>query len=138
MFIVLLLTLSSFVWSDVQTLKVKITDLKSSDGHILYLLFKGESGFPDDESKSERQGKIPASEAGKGIIFDNLSPGDYALSVIHDENDNDKLDTNFMGIPKEGFGFSNNPRIMFGPPSFEKCLFKVPESSTLTIELKHF
>lgn len=138
MYLFLLFTLCSYAWSDVHTLNVKITELNSRNGHILYLLFKSEKGFPDDESKSVRQGKIPASEIENGINFEDLSAGEYALSVIHDENDNDKLDTNFMGIPKEGFGFSKNPRIMFGPPSFEKCSFKVPESSTLTIELKHF
>ena len=68
----------------------------------------------------------------------DLAPGKYAISIIHDENNNDKLDTNFIGIPKEGFGFSNNPRIMFGPPSFEKASFEINQAHVILIEMKYF
>jgi len=58
------------------------------------------------------------------VRFRNLPSGDYALSIIHDENANGKLDT-FAGIPREGFGFSGNPRIRFGPPKFDEARFTV-------------
>lgn len=56
------------------------------------------------------------------IAFDGLPHGDYAFAVIHDENGNNKLDT-MLGIPKEGFGFSRNPAITFGPPRFTAARF---------------
>jgi uncharacterized protein (DUF2141 family) len=63
---------------------------------------------------------IPASA--NSLHFDGLPPGGYALAVIHDENGNKKLDT-FAGIPREGFGFSRNPPISFGPPRFAAARF---------------
>lgn len=57
------------------------------------------------------------------VRFDALPVGGYAVAVIHDENGNAKLDT-FAGIPREGFGFSNNPAIRFGPPRFAAARFR--------------
>jgi uncharacterized protein (DUF2141 family) len=58
------------------------------------------------------------------IRFDDLAPGTYALAAIHDENGNARLDTLF-GMPREGFGFSRNPPIGFGPPRFARAEFRV-------------
>ncbi|MGJ3648580.1 DUF2141 domain-containing protein [Sphingomonas sp. GlSt437] len=65
---------------------------------------------------------VPASDT--GIEIDGLPHGDYAAAVIHDENSNNRLDT-FMGIPREGFGFSRNPPIHFGPPRFTAARFTI-------------
>jgi len=53
------------------------------------------------------------------------APGFYAVSVFHDENMNQKLDKNFVGVPKEGYGASNNPKKKMGPPSFEETKFQL-------------
>jgi uncharacterized protein (DUF2141 family) len=135
-FLLLGLTLSS--WSQTFPLAVKVENFKNAKGHVLYILFNGKTGFPDDPKQSFRQGKIPSEEAARGFQISDIPAGDYALSLIHDENDNDKLDTNFIGIPKEGFGFSNNPKIRFGAPGFEKCRFEVKGAEQIKIELKHF
>lgn len=119
-------------------LEIKIKDMTSEKGHILYLVFKGDEGFPDKPEKSVKQGKVSALDGKSGFILKDLEKGDYAVSVIHDENDNDKLDTNFLGIPLEGVGFSNNPKLYFGAPSFKKCEFKLDENKSLEINLKHF
>lgn len=66
---------------------------------------------------------LPAGQAA-AIRLSGLAPGTYALSVIHDENANGRLDR-FMAIPREGFGFSRNPRIRMGPPRFEEVRFEV-------------
>lgn len=58
-----------------------------------------------------------------------LIPGVYAAAIYHDENDNDVLDTNFIGIPKEGYGFSNNPKLFLGAPSFEEAGFIVGDAT---------
>jgi uncharacterized protein (DUF2141 family) len=66
---------------------------------------------------------VAAAQAGS-IRLGGVAPGRYALAVIHDENGNGRLDK-FMGIPREGFGFSRNPRIRMGPPRFDEVRFDV-------------
>jgi len=58
------------------------------------------------------------------VRFQGLAPGTYALGVIHDEDNNGRLNT-FVGIPREGFGFSRNPRLRMGPPRYEDVRFTV-------------
>jgi uncharacterized protein (DUF2141 family) len=71
-------------------------------------------------------------------VFNNLSPGKYAIRVYHDENRNKKMDFNWMGIPKEGYGFSGNPKITFGPPDFEKFLFQIDADKKIIINMIYF
>ena len=59
------------------------------------------------------------------FVFDNVEPGEYALTVLHDENGNGKLDTNLLGMPKEGYGVSNNAFRRFGPPRFREAKITV-------------
>ncbi len=120
------------------TLKVNVTNLRNDKGTIKYLVFNNEKGFPDILKHSLKSGTILATETEKGIVLENLEAGSYSVSVIHDENNNDKLDTNFLGMPKEGFGFSNNPTIYFGPPSFNKSKVELEKDSEITIKLKYF
>jgi uncharacterized protein (DUF2141 family) len=79
---------------------------------------------------------VPAASAGHIRIRD-VPPGDYAVSVIHDENGNGRLDK-FVGIPREGFGFSRNPRMRMGPPRFDECRVSVPAAGAReTIRMKY-
>jgi uncharacterized protein (DUF2141 family) len=67
-----------------------------------------------------------------------VPPGDYALLVLHDENGNNKVDT-MLGIPREGVGFSRNPRLMFGPPRFEAVRIHIPAGASETdVKLQYF
>lgn len=118
-------------------LKLNFKNLRNTKATIKYLVFTGSTGFPDDPSNAIKQGSFEASKASEGITLE-LGAGTYAISFIHDENNNNKLDTNFMGIPKEGFGFSSNPYIFFGPPSFKKASFELTENQTLSIEMRYF
>lgn len=113
---------------------VQLKDIRNTKGSIHYLLFNSEKGYPDDESKGFRKGSVKADE--EKFSIPDLPPGEYALSVIHDENDNGKLDT-FLGIPKEGFGFSNNPKVYFGPPSFKKSKFKLESDEKIILKMKY-
>lgn len=118
---------------------VLFDSLSSDRGEILYLLFSSKKGFPDKDRHCLRSGKISVIEAKKyGLVLSGLSKGDYALSVFHDENKNGKLDTNFLGIPKEGFAFSSNPTIYFGPPTFEKAKFQIEMNRTIKLEFIYF
>lgn len=72
------------------------------------------------------------------VRFDSLPPGPKAVRLFHDENENADLDTNFFGIPSEGYGFSNNPRSRFGAPSFEDQLFEHRVDTTIAISLVYW
>jgi len=65
------------------------------------------------------------------VVFNDLAPGNYAASVFHDVNKNGELDTNWIGIPKEAYGFSNNARGTMGPPDYEDCVFQVNSKSVI-------
>ena len=100
-----------------ETVKVTIEHNPSKKGNILIAVFNDPGEFPD--KKSILRKIIPSELGGSTTINLDLPQGDYAMSVFLDENGNNKLDTNLLGIPKELFGFSNNPRILTGPPSFQ-------------------
>ena len=102
-------------------LSVEMSNLRSHKGMVRVCLTADPTNFPaciDDAQAVTRS--IPASTT--SVRFDGLARGDYAVAVIHDENNNRKLDT-FAGIPREGFGFSRNPPVTFGPPRFAAARF---------------
>ena len=76
-----------------------------------------------DKDPLSRKLAVPVAQA-RAIHFENVPPGNYAIALIHDENSNNKMDTSF-GLPREGFGFSRNPVIRFGPPKFAEAQFAV-------------
>jgi uncharacterized protein (DUF2141 family) len=111
-------------------LKIEIAKLKNSNGQIFLQLF--------DENQSKIKGIYGKINNNKcEILIDNLKAGKYAFRFFHDENNNGKLDTNWMGIPNEGYGFSNNPSAAFGPPSFEKWIFELKSDKEMTCTAKY-
>lgn len=117
------------------SLVVNVNNIKSQKGSIRVGLFSNEKDF----LKNAVEGKVVKISGGEmTIVFENLKPGDYALSVIHDENENGELDSNAIGIPKEGFAFGNNSMGTFGPPSFEKAKVEVRDQPVKqVIKLKY-
>jgi uncharacterized protein (DUF2141 family) len=105
----------------VSELSIDVTNLRSDRGMIRLCLTLDPANFPGcvDNSRAVTR-SVPA--ATREIRLEGLPQGDYAAAVIHDENGNKKLDT-FAGIPREGFGFSRNPPITFGPPRFAAARF---------------
>jgi uncharacterized protein (DUF2141 family) len=102
-------------------LTVTVTNVKDGTGNVRVGLFTEKGKF----LKETYQGKtVPAANNQVVVVFENIPSGKYAISVIHDENGNGELDSNFMGIPKEGFGFGNDAMGMFGPPSFEDAIIQ--------------
>ena len=102
-------------------LRIEVVNVRNLEGNILIGLFDDEKNFLKNAFRSEI---VQASANKVLVLIKDLPPGDYALSVVHDENKNEKLDTNFLGIPKEGFGFGNNAMGNFGPPSFDKAMIR--------------
>jgi len=98
-------------------IRVTIKNIDPQSGSIRVGLFSNEKDF----LKNAIEGKVVKVTGREAeVVFNNLENGDYAVSIIHDENENGELDTNFIGIPTEGFAFGNNAMGTFGPPSFEK------------------
>ena len=130
-----------FGWSPVSRgadVEVKVEGLRSSDGSIRYSLFGAAEGYPQDGSKAVRKGSAPIAEKASVFQIKDLTPGPYAISVIHDENNNEKLDTGLFGIPTEGIGASNNAKGSFGPPKFEDARFDVgAKGATQVIKIMH-
>lgn len=115
-------------------LTVTIDKIKSEKGSIRIGIFDSEDGF----LKKPIDGKaVKVAGDHVTVVFDKLKPGTYAVSVIHDENDNAELDTKALGIPKEGVGFSNNVMGRFGPPSYDDASIKLVDEKSLSIDLKY-
>lgn len=105
------------------SLELDVQKLRSARGVLRICLTARPQSFPDCKDDAQALSRsVPATQA--VVTFDGLAPGNYAAAIIHDENGNRKLDT-LMGIPREGFGFSRNPAIGFGPPKFDAARFAV-------------
>ncbi len=113
------------------TLTIEISELRNNNGQI-HLELSNEN----EEQEAAISRNISNNKS--IIVIENLKPGIYAFKYIHDENGNNRLDTNRMGIPVEGFGFSNNPKMTFGPPPFRKTLFELKESKLMKCKPKYY
>ena len=107
------------------SLTLTIQNIPEQRGVVRILLFNQAAGFPDDVEKSYKQANVKATGKSVQVVFEGLPKGQYALSVFHDVMETGKLRTNALGIPKDGYGFSNNANGSFGPPSFSKASFSV-------------
>jgi uncharacterized protein (DUF2141 family) len=105
-------------------LDIQIQGLRNTSGTIHLCLSRSPAHFPDCAGEPGMISRTVRAADAAHIRIQNVPPGDYAVSVIHDENGNGRLDK-FVGIPREGFGFSRNPRLRMGPPGFEQCRFPV-------------
>ena len=117
-------------------LEVTVRKIKETKGSIRVGLFTNENDF----LKKAAEGKVVKAKQGElTVVFENLKPGNYAVSVIHDENENGELDSNFVGMPTEGFAFGNNAMGTFGPPSFEKAKVVIAKdkSEVQAIDMKY-
>ncbi len=110
----------------VTRLDIAIDSLRSAKGLVQLCLTADPDNFPacvDDAQALTRS--VPASQ--RALRFDALPRGGYAIAVIHDENGNSRLDT-VAGIPREGYGFSRNAAVRFGPPRFAAARFVLGEA----------
>ena len=107
------------------TLTVHINGLKSDDGQILLELTDGNGKKISGYFQTIKNKKCV-------LVISNLKPGNYSFRYFHDVNKNKKLDTNFIGMPIEGFGFSNDAKGKFGPPPLAKTIFAFSGDKSLT------
>ena len=104
------------------TLDVAVSGLRSTKGNVLICLTANPKTFPDCGKDPKAVKLIIAAGKAQAIRFSGVAPGTYALSLHHDENANNKMDMALF-LPKEGFGFSRNPKIGMGPPKFASAAF---------------
>ena len=104
-------------------IKVEVTGFRNDNGKLGCSLFNAPEGFPRDGTKVFRHMWAPIHGGRGECFFAGVPAGDYAVTVFHDENNNGKFDMNWMGMPLEGYGFSNNVKPMFKAPSFDECNF---------------
>lgn len=118
-------------------LTVAIDHLRSDRGDLLICVTADERHFPDCSGDARARHVVAPADAAGAIVIGDLAPGRYAVSVIHDENANGRLDKRLM-IPREGFGFSRNPAIRFGPPDFDEVRVMIaPGESRQAIRMKY-
>ncbi len=118
---------------------VTILNIRNGIGTVDCALFDSPNGFPREVLRSAMRVvvmKVPSTRA--RCDFEGLHSGTYALVVLHDENMNGKIDTNWLGVPKEGYGFSNDAKAALRAPSFSDASF-VYDGKTLdlTIALRY-
>ena len=120
------------------TLILQVKNVRNKTGVVRFALFPSAEGWPDDKSKSARFGSLPANGGMVTFTIAGLPPGSYGISVLHDENQNHKLDRDLFGRPKEGIGFGNNPKIGFSTPTWKQSTVHVAGASIeSTVEMRY-
>ena len=109
------------------SLEMEINNLKSNKGPLYIRIL-------DENENPVIVGTSSVTNYSSKISFDSISPGKYAIQFFHDENENQKMDFNLIGIPKEKFGSSNDVKPILGPPKFEKMLFEIYEDKKIVMQ----
>ena len=119
-------------------LKVVVKNIRNNTGQVGFFLFNTGDGFPGNTDKARLSGFVKIAGNSAEYNFTNLPMGTYAVYVFHDEDNNKKLNTNFIGMPKEGIGVSNNAKGHFGPPKYDDAKFDFSKPDrTITISLSY-
>ena len=100
------------------TVDIDIQGARNAKGVFHVCITNQQRHFPDC-SKDAAALKRTVPAASRSLSLAGLAPGRYAVTLFHDENANQRLDT-LLGIPREGFGFSRNPVVRFGAPKFRQ------------------
>ncbi len=107
-------------------LELEIEHIASDNGKLWVAVYRSNDDFGAENPNIFKI--VPVTSKKNLVVSFELASGKYAVAVYHDLNNNEKLDKNFIGIPKEPYGFSNNFRPKFAPPKFSDCAFELPES----------
>ena len=121
---------------DTFSLNIKVENLKNSDGVVQFSLYNKERTIPDEKFKKDYKKKTAKIDHNtSSVTFKNLPKGRYAVNILHDENENGKIDKKFI-LPKEGIGFSNYTSIGFtNKPKFSKASFELDSNKEVNIKI---
>ncbi len=117
-------------------LTVAVSGLRSLEGVVHIAVYDREDAFPSRQALAG----TAVEPAGDGVlaVFSDLPEGRYAVAVFHDENANGRFDRGPFGLPREGFGFSNDAPVLFGPPSFRQAAVALPEEGkTINVRMRY-
>ncbi|MEO0571617.1 MAG: DUF2141 domain-containing protein [Bacteroidota bacterium] len=113
---------------------VQVLNVPHSKGKISVALYNKKESFLKFEEVYASASS--AAKTGKtNVLLENIPDGNYAIALFYDKNGNDKLDMNWIGIPKEKVAFSNAKMKLFGPPSFQECSFELQDDTMISIRL---
>lgn len=120
-------------------LTVEVHHLRNNKGVVQFALYNKDGSIPDEEfDKHYKIGKTTIKGSSAQFVFKNLPKGTYAVNILHDENENGKIDKGFI-LPEEGIGFSNYTKIGLGnKPTFSKASIKVNESKNIKVKIIYF
>lgn len=119
-------------------LEIKLNSLRNTNGRVCLTVFSGPKGFPAGGKGSSLKSSRCVAANSATVTFTNLPLGNYAIAAIHDSNSDGKLNTNPLGVPSEGFGFSNNPPLRFGPASFaDSQVFVSGTKTVVQIQMRY-
>ena len=113
------------------TLVIDIEGFESDKGKALIAVFNNKDGYPTKPENAYKKLVSVVKNKKVNLVIPGLPAGTYAVAVHHDENDNEKVDTNFLGIPTENFGASNNAKGFMGPPSFDDAKFELKSNNSI-------
>ena len=120
------------------TLTAEISGLRNRNGQLCFSVFSNSQGFPTSGDNAVQNKCVKITNAPMRVTFKSLSPGNYAIAVLHDENNDRQANRNFLGLPTEGFGFSRNPAIGVSAPKFSDTAVSVAgENTTTQIQLRY-
>jgi uncharacterized protein (DUF2141 family) len=114
---------------------VKLTNLRNEKGVCRVCLFDNATAFNGEGGTPVKCAIVPARGAAT-LVFDALPAGIYAVFVFHDANNNNRMDKNFLGIPKEGYGASRNSLPFAAAPGFQANCFTVPDKSSVVLQIR--
>lgn len=104
---------------------IEIVQLRNTSGKVLAALYNNEKAFMKDEKQAVATAQTTVSANKSAQIVFEVPYGEYAFALLHDENGNGKMDTNMLGIPKEGYAASNNAKNSLGAPKYADARFKL-------------
>lgn len=121
------------------TLTVVVNGIKHQKGQICLGIYSNEKGFPLSTKNVVKSACKAITGSSLKEQFTGLKPGNYAVAVVDDQNGDRQLNKDFFGIPKEGFGISNNPTVSIttGTPKFSKASFSMKKNTTVNIDMKY-
>src|SRR5277367_1511134 len=114
---------------------VVVKGLSSDQGRVGCGLFKGPDGFPRDRSKEFAGMWVPIRRGVAVCTFRSIPPATYAVTVLHDDNMDGKMDFGHLGIPKKGYGFSNDAHATLSPPSFDAASINYNRQGSLKVPI---
>ena len=127
-------TLAQNIYAQSPILKLVVANFESAQGDLQVSIFNSEKSFLK-EKEEYRIYRFKIGTESNEFAIDDLPKGKYAMIIFHDKNSNNDLDRSFLGIPKEGYGFSNNVKPHLSAPDFQDCCISLDNDTKVEIEL---